>query len=143
MEADLNIIGGPTIPGAELQVMASKASGPGGQHVNKTSSRITLRWSITESAVLSDAQRTWLLKRLSHRLVGEGELHISAEDHRSQLRNREAARIRLAEVVAKALERPKSRRATRPTKGSQRRRLDAKKQRGALKASRKKPTRHD
>lgn len=140
---DLYIEGGPTIPGAELQVVVSRASGPGGQHVNKTSSRVTLRWSIAHSGALSEGQRAWLLKRLSHRLIGEGELQVSVDEHRSQLRNREAARARLAEVVAKALRRPKVRKATRPSKGAKVRRLNAKKQRGALKASRRKPGRDD
>ncbi|MFN3198336.1 MAG: alternative ribosome rescue aminoacyl-tRNA hydrolase ArfB [Bradymonadia bacterium] len=136
---DLTITGGPTIPGAELQVVVSRASGPGGQHVNKTSTRITLRWSVKDSAVLSEGQRAWLLQRLSHRLIGGGDLQVSVDEYRSQLRNREAARARLADVVSKALQRPKARRATRPSKGAKARRLNAKKQRGALKASRRKP----
>lgn len=139
MESDLPIPRGPTIPGAELIVEASRSSGPGGQHVNTTSSRITLRWSVVDSAVLTETQRAWLMQRLASRLTGEGTLLISVETARSQHRNRELARTRLVEVVSKALARPRPRRATRPTKASKVRRLEAKKRRGAVKANRRSP----
>ncbi|MCB9529713.1 MAG: alternative ribosome rescue aminoacyl-tRNA hydrolase ArfB [bacterium] len=139
MTDDLPIPGGPTIPAAELSWSASRASGPGGQHVNKTSSRVTLAWSVAESAVLDEAQRARLLEKLAGRLTQGGVLQVHAEDARSQLRNREIAAARLAELVAAALRRPKARRPTRPSRGVKERRLKSKKARSDVKANRKSP----
>lgn len=139
MTGDIPIPGGPTIPAAELSWSASRASGPGGQHVNKTSSRVTLAWSVVESAVLDETQRARLLEKLAARLTQSGVLQIHAEDARSQLRNREIAAERLAELVAAALRRPKARRPTRPSRGVTERRLKAKKARSDRKANRKSP----
>lgn len=136
---DIPIPGGPTIPAIELSWSASRASGPGGQHVNKTSTRVTLEWSITRSAVLDDAQRARLLEKLAGRITNEGVLQVHAEDARSQLRNRELAAVRLAELVEAALRRPKARRPTRPSRGAKERRLKAKKVRSDTKSTRKSP----
>jgi len=137
MELDLIINSNVTIPGAELSVSVSRSSGPGGQHVNKTSSRVSLRWNIKNSQALTEIIRNLLLHRLSARLVGEGELLVHVESERSQLRNREIARERLAEVVRKALKISKKRIATKPTHASKDRRVSNKKRRGIIKKLRK------
>jgi ribosome-associated protein len=129
-----------TIPDAELAWRFSRASGPGGQGVNTTDSRVELSWDVEASAVLTDAQRARLVERLDKRLVG-GVLTVTASEHREQLRNRTAARTRLAALVADGLAPPaRQRRATRPTRGSQERRLAAKKQRTTTKQMRRRPT---
>lgn len=129
-----------TIPDAELIWRFSRASGPGGQGVNTTDSRVELSWDVEASAVLTDAQRARLVERLDKRLVG-GVLTVTASEHREQLRNRAAARTRLAALVADGLAPPaRQRRATRPTRGSQERRLAAKKQRTTTKQMRRRPT---
>jgi ribosome-associated protein len=136
---DLRVLDSLLIPGAELEWAASRSSGPGGQNVNKLSTRVSLRWRVTTSGVLSDSQRARLLSKLGSRLTKEGELLVHGDGCRSQLDNRRAARDRLAQLVRDALHVPKSRRATRPTLGSKRRRLDAKKQRGQTKRQRGRP----
>ncbi|MCA9539516.1 MAG: aminoacyl-tRNA hydrolase [Myxococcales bacterium] len=142
MDADLPIEGGPIIPAAELEVSTSRASGPGGQHVNKTETRVSLTWSIILSGVLTDQERARLLTRLQSRLTNDGVLTVHVDESRSQLRNRELARERLAALVAEALKVQKRRRATRPSRGAVERRLKAKTARAAVKSARQKP-RHD
>jgi len=115
--SDLPIHGGPVIPAAELTWSVSRASGPGGQHVNKTSTRITLEWSIRDSAVLDAGQRARLLEKLASRITNDGVLQVHADDNRSQLRNREIAAERLIALVANALRRPKKRRPPPPGPG--------------------------
>lgn len=126
------------IPESELRERFSRASGPGGQGVNTTDSRVELLWSPESSAALTDSQRDRLLQRLSHRLV-DGDVVIVASEHRAQLRNREAARVRLGGLVAEALRPQRARRATRPTLGSKRRRLDAKSRQSERKYLRQRP----
>jgi len=127
------------VPAAELLERFSRSSGPGGQGVNTTDSRVELRWPVLGSpalAKLSEPQRLRVETVLRDRMVS-GELIIVASEHRSQRQNRVAARNRLAEALRQALlPPPPPRRATRPTRGSQRRRLEAKKQRGATKSGR-------
>jgi len=137
MEKDLTINQHIIIPGSELYVSVSRASGPGGQHVNKTSSRVSLRWNIKNSTALTDAQRVQILERLKSRLVGDCELLLHVESERSQLRNREIARERLAHIVKKALRPVKKRIATKATVASKTRRLEGKKKRGIIKKLRK------
>jgi ribosome-associated protein len=121
------------IPRAELTVRFSRSSGPGGQGVNTTDSRVELRWDVTSSAVLTHSQRERLVDRLGQRLVG-GVLTVTASEHREQRRNRAAAESRLAALVAAAISPPADkRRATRPTRGSTERRLAAKKRRSDVK----------
>ena len=105
-----------SIPLAEIAIRATPSSGPGGQHVNRSSTRVEAVWNVAGSPVLTEAQRTRLLLRLASRLDGEGNLRVVASDHRSQLRNRTEALERLAGAVARALVMPKTRRATRPTR---------------------------
>jgi ribosome-associated protein len=130
---------GLVIPQAELVERFSRSSGPGGQSVNTTDSRVELRWDVAASAALTDAQRTQLLARLAERLL-DGELRVTASEHRAQLRNREAARARLTHYVADALEPPApARRASRPSRAAKARRVDAKRRRGELKTTRRRP----
>jgi ribosome-associated protein len=137
---DLEVSSALTIPASELNWRFSRSSGPGGQHVNTSDSRVELFWSVADSAVLSDDQRQLLLARLGRRLVA-GVLTVTASEQRSQLRNREMARRKLAELVSAGLA-PAGprRRATKPTKGSDRRRLAAKEQRSATKRQRRRPS---
>ena len=139
---DLQVPSGPglpdgiTLPGAELVERFSRSPGPGGQSVNTSDTRVELAYDIAGSTALTDDQRARALSRLSQRLV-DGRLVVVASEHRSQHRNRAAARERLAELLRSALAPPPpARRPTRPTRGSQRRRLEAKRQRGETKALR-------
>ena len=115
------------IPRGEIEVRTSRSSGAGGQHVNKTSSRVELSWNIALSKALDDEQRERLLSRLASRLSEEGAIRIVASDTRSQLRNREAAEKRLAEAIAKALLVPKKRKPTRRPRAANEARLTEKK----------------
>ena len=138
---DLLVSPALTIPAAELEWRFSRSSGPGGQHVNTTDSRVALTWNLAESAALSEDQRARLMHRLKNRLIA-GALVVTASEQRSQLRNRETALAKLAEMVADGLAPgPATRRRTKPTRGSNFRRLDAKKQRSATKQQRQKPPR--
>lgn len=128
-----------TIPGDELSLQFTRSRGPGGQNVNKVESRVELRWSLADSRALRDADRRWLLNRLASQLTQDGELIVTSERYRTQARNRADATDKLADLVRQALIRPKARRATRPSRGSIQRRLDAKKQRGEVKRQRRRP----
>lgn len=136
---DLEVSRALTIPVSELSWRFSRSSGPGGQHVNTSDSRVELSWNVVGSAVLSDAQRLMLVTRLGSRLI-DGVITVTASERRSQLRNREIALAKLADLVAKGLA-PEAarRRATKPTRASNRRRLEAKQQRAATKQQRKRP----
>lgn len=114
------------IPRAELGVRATRASGAGGQHVNKTSTRVEITWSVTSSQTLADEDRARLVSRLASRLSDDGELRVVASDTRSQLQNRELAETRLADIVRRALVIPKARRKTRPSRAAKQARLDQK-----------------
>lgn len=136
---DLTVSPSLTIPAAELGWRFSRSSGPGGQHVNTSDSRVELLWNVAESPVLDEEQRAVLLARLGRRLVG-GVVTVAAHEQRSQLRNREIALEKLGELVAAALAPPAAaRRPTKPTRGSKRRHQAAKQQRSATKQLRKRP----
>lgn len=137
---DLEVSPALSIPASELAWRFSRSSGPGGQHVNTSDSRVELSWDIAGSAALSEQQRQRLHERLGRRLVA-GVLTVTASEQRSQLRNREIARRKLALLVAEALAPDAAaRRATKRTRGSDRRRLDAKQQRSATKQQRQRPS---
>ena len=125
------------IPRHELAVSFSASGGPGGQHANKAATRVELSFDVETSSALSDVQRERLLAKLGP------VVRVVADDERSQLRNRTVAEDRLAAKLRDALHVPRSRRATQPTRGSQRRRVDAKKQRGETKRYRRPPSLDD
>ena len=139
MEQDLVIQPNLVIPGRELWATASLSGGKGGQHVNKVSSRITLYWQVVASVAISDFQKDLIQKKLAHRISQDGVLQVSASSHRSQHRNREEARARLATLVQNALKRPVRRIPTKATLASKRRRLDDKKRQSLMKKRRKSP----
>jgi ribosome-associated protein len=130
---------GLVIPDAELLERFSRSSGPGGQSVNTTDSRVELRWDVAGSSALGETQRARLLERLGPRLT-DGAVTIVSSEHRSQLQNRTAARARLRMLLTDALAPPPpARRPTRPSRAAKQRRVDAKRRRGELKAKRARP----
>ena len=137
MADDVRVSERLTIPAAELSWRFSRSSGPGGQGVNTTDSRVELSWDLAGSDLLPGALRERALERLGPRLIN-GVLTITASEHRSQLRNREAAAARLSSLVASAIAPPpRARRPTRPSRGSVERRIGAKKRRGEIKRGRR------
>jgi ribosome-associated protein len=128
------------IPEPEIDIRASRARGPGGQHVNKAATRIEVVWDMSASPSLTPQQRTRLLQRLGSRLDRRGRLRVVADEHRSQLRNREAALARLRALGGVALRPRKRRIPTKPTTASVQRRLDEKRRRASRKQGRKPPT---
>ena len=139
MEEDLIIRPGIVIPGAELAFTASRASGPGGQYVNKTNSRVTLEWNVRETAALNEEQREKVLRRLANRVNRNGTIKVHVATERSQLSNRRIARERLARLIASALRAQKKRVATAIPESQKERRLSEKKRRGAEKRLRSQP----
>ena len=136
---DLEITRSLVVPAAELQWRFSRAGGPGGQGVNTTDSRVELRVNLWTLSTLSPSQLERMQVALGHRLI-DGVVTVTASETRSQLRNRRAARARMAALLrAAVLAESRTRRPTKATKGSHRRRLDAKKQRGQTKNLRRKP----
>jgi ribosome-associated protein len=131
--------GGIRVPAAELAEQFSHASGPGGQGVNTSDSRVQLSLDLGVTSALTESQRTRVLAALAPRLTGT-TLTVTAAEFRSQRRNRAAARERLGELIRQAVAPPVLRRATKPTKGSQRRRADAKQRRSELKRQRRRPS---
>ena len=132
-----------SIPLTELTYRASRSGGPGGQHVNTSSTRIEVVWDVGSSPSLDDAQRARLLERLATRLDKEGRLRLVSGGTRSQLQNRMDVTERLARVVADALHVPRPRKRTRPSRASKAARLDAKRKRAGIKASRRRVDRDD
>jgi ribosome-associated protein len=125
------------IPRAELTYRATRSGGPGGQHVNTSSTRVELAWDVAGSPSLTDAQRALILEKLANRISGEGVLQLSASEHRSQHQNREAVTERFVELVRQALVVPKKRKKTRPSKAAREARLHAKKHRSEVKRRRR------
>jgi ribosome-associated protein len=125
------------IPRTELDVRVSRSSGAGGQHVNKTSSRVEIFWNVVGSRALSEEQRTRLMEKLASKLTTEGSIRVVASDMRSQSRNRELAEERLADLVRRALVIPRKRRATKPTRAAKEARLDSKKRHSTKKRDRR------
>lgn len=121
------------VPESELAFRASRASGPGGQHVNKTSSRIEVLWDVVRSPSLDEEQRTRILTALASRMDASGVLRVVAAERRSQLRNREAALERLQALVNRALYRPPTRKPTRPPRAAKERRIKHKRHRAKAK----------
>lgn len=136
---DLDVVAGFVIPAGELGWRFSRSSGPGGQHVNTSDSRVELLWNMAASSVPTDEQKGQLVSKLGRRLV-DGVLTVTASEQRSQLRNREIALEKLAALVAAALapDAP-ARRPSKPTRGSKRRHQAAKQRRSATKSLRRRP----
>jgi len=123
----------------ELNFKAIKSSGPGGQHVNKTSSKIELSFDIVNSKVLTEEQKELLLKNLANRLTKEHVLILQCDESRSQHKNKEIIIERFLKLIKKGLTIPKKRKPTKPTKASVKKRLDSKKKLSAKKSTRKNP----
>jgi ribosome-associated protein len=137
MADDLRVSDRLVIPGAELRERFSRSSGPGGQGVNTTDSRVELSFDLAGSPSVPDYLRQRMLERLAPRLV-DGVLTIAASEHRAQLANREAARVRLTALLRDAAAPPPpQRRPTKPSKGAHRRRLESKRRRGEIKKNRR------
>ncbi len=134
MADDLRVNGSLTIPATELTERFTVSGGPGGQHANRSNTRVELVFDAAASNALTDFQR--------RRITGAfgAEVRVVVDEHRSQTRNRVVARDRLAEKIAATLTVQKTRRKTKPSRGSQKRRLDSKKQRSELKSQRRRPT---
>ena len=125
------------IPRSELQFRATRSGGPGGQHVNTSSTRIELLWNVRTSRTLTDEQRERVRQRLASRTDADGFVRVVSSENRSQLRNREAAEARLAEIVARALAKPRKRIPTRPSRSARETRLKDKRMRSEKKRMRR------
>lgn len=134
---DLHVNEDLTIPARELSWTAVASGGPGGQNVNKVATKVQLRWDLSHSQVLPEWARERLIALAGRKLDADGNLLISSSTTRSQERNLELARERLAALVLRALERPKPRRPTRPSQAAKRRRLDDKRRVAQKKSSRR------
>jgi ribosome-associated protein len=128
-----------TIPSNELDLSFSPSGGPGGQHANRSSTRVDLAWNVDASQALGPRQRARIRSGLRNRIDSSGTLRLSSDSHRSQLRNREDVLRRLAALVAQALRPVKHRRKTSPTAASVERRLRAKRRRSEVKRARRPP----
>ncbi len=127
-----------SIPRSELDIRVSRSSGAGGQHVNKTSSRVEIFWNVLASRALSEEQRTRLREKLASRLTTDGSVRVVASDMRSQSRNRDLAEERLVDLVRRALIIPRKRKATKPTRAAKEARLESKKRHSSKKRERRK-----
>lgn len=125
------------IPLSEIVLTAISGGGPGGQHVNKSATRIALQWNARTSRALREEQRAWLLQQLAARLDSDGALRIVAGEFRSQQQNRRAALERLRQLVTRALIVPRTRKATRPSRGAVLDRLNDKRKRSETKRQRR------
>jgi ribosome-associated protein len=133
MDDPMRVTRGVEIPLSEIEVRASRSSGPGGQHANVTASRIEAVFDVRESRALTDEQKRRVMARVGPRLTAV------AQDTRSQTRNRELALARLRSRLAHALVVPRSRRATKPTRAARTRRVESKRRRGEVKRARRRP----
>ena len=133
---DLVVTPRVTIPGGELALAFARSGGPGGQNVNKVSSKVELRWNPTTSAALTEDDRAWLVQRLRSRLTSDGTLIVTSTATRDQGKNRDDATSKLALIVRAALHRPKPRRPTRPSRSAKRRRVADKRHHAEIKRHR-------
>jgi ribosome-associated protein len=127
------------VPLAELEFRATRSGGPGGQHVNTSSTRVEVSWDVAGSPALSEEQRQRLLVRLASRLDSTGRLRLVSSTTRSQLRNREEVTERLRQLVAEGLVVPKIRKRTKPSRAAKAARLESKRRRAATKRDRRRP----
>ena len=138
-DGSIPIRSGVAVPRHELTYRATRSGGPGGQHVNTSSTRVELTWSVAMSRALSPEMRARALERLATRLDGRGVLRLVSDRTRSQLQNKVDVTERFVAVLRAALTLPKARRATKVSKGIKAKRLDAKKRHSAKKADRRHP----
>lgn len=143
MENDVPIKNGIVIPGHEIEITASRAGGPGGQHVNKASTRITVRWNVKNTRALNNEQKERVLQKLQTRLTIDGDLIIHSSSSRSQQQNKEMALSRLAQEIRKALHVPKKRMATGISAAAKEARLYKKRQHSEIKKMRSKKFEED
>ena len=136
MNDDLPIKKGVTIPLSEIEVAASRSSGAGGQHVNKTNTRITVRWNVQNTKSLTEKQKELILQKLYTQLTKEGDLIIHNSESRSQQQNKENALLQLAREIREALHIPKKRKATRVPRAAKESRLQSKAHRSQTKKMR-------
>ncbi len=136
MKNALYIKNGTAIPLHEIEITASRSGGAGGQHVNKTNTRITLRWNIKDTHAFTEEQKERVLEKLQSRLTTEGDLIIHHSTSRSQEQNKKMALAELIDQIRKALHMPKKRMATRVPKSAKEKRLHTKALRGTLKKTR-------
>ena len=127
------------IPPDEISLRFSPSGGPGGQHANRSSTRVALSWNVDESRVLGPRQRARIKGHLRNRLDGSGTLRLSSDKHRSQTRNREEVLARLARLVSEALQPRRARVATTPSRAAKERRLQSKRRRSEIKKLRRAP----
>ena len=122
-----------SIPESELSFRASRSGGPGGQHVNTSSTRVELLWEVATSPSVTEEQRSRIMEKLANRISGEGMLSLASSGSRSQLQNREEVTARFVELLAEALHVPKKRKKTRPPRAAKERMLKEKKKRSETK----------
>ncbi|MBI5850906.1 MAG: aminoacyl-tRNA hydrolase [Planctomycetes bacterium] len=138
MPRELDLGEGRVLPATCFELRFARSGGPGGQHVNKTETKVDLRCDLERAlAVLGEDRVARIRDKLANRLDADGRVIVTAEEHRSRQQNVEAAFERMAALLCSAMHKPKPRKKTRPSRGSQLRRLDEKKQRGAIKRGRR------
>jgi ribosome-associated protein len=135
--AEIHVTDRVRVPGSEVTLSFARSGGPGGQHVNRTETKVLLRWNARTSVALSSDDRARLEERLASRLTSEGDLLVVVDTHRDQHRNVEEALQRFADVVRTAIRRPVPRKKTRPSRSSKERRLGAKRRRSETKRHRR------
>lgn len=137
--ATIQLARGVTVPEEELEVRFARSGGPGGQHVNTSSTKVELRFDLDSTGALDPAQKERVREALGNRITKDGVLVLSSSEYRSQARNREAVLARFRTLVGDALRPAKTRRRTRPSRASKERRLEAKRRRSEKKALRQDP----